>query len=249
MYEFKLRESEPFYSNLPEYLDWDIWEYVNGDDPIRFFAEDGMSPDDSITTRYPYYRMRGKPVTPEQAFEIYRRTAGCFSRELCLEGSIKFYLFPDGWICPGGEVLQNDHFQYKWATLREAAYDFIPLAYHFPFLEMITAVTYWNEVPPEDLREEDHSLKYFKYGKKDRRFFKEEPYDRSNFYDNIGMGIWLHDKRVEFIAPDRTAKLYREYDIFYKDKQCSPFKEDRSLTEKCLKAYGIENTQEYFDRK
>lgn len=63
MYEFKLRESEPFYSNLPEYLDWDIWEYVNGDDPIRFFAEDGMSPDDSITTRYPYYQMRGNPLS------------------------------------------------------------------------------------------------------------------------------------------------------------------------------------------
>lgn len=249
MYEFKLKESDPFYSNLPEYINWEIWECVNSDDPIRLFAEDNFSPDLSVWSRNPYYHMRGKPVTCEQAFDIYTKTNALFSDVLCMDGSVHFYLFPRGWIHPCGEVWQNSCFEYKWATLREMAYDFIPIAYNFSFLDMITVVTYWNGEPPEDFVEENHALRYFKYGKKDCSFLKEEPYNANNFFDRIEMGIWVHDKMIEFISPEKTARLYSEYNKFYKDKRPSDFEENRTLMEKCFKAYGIENMEEYFGKR
>ncbi len=66
------------------------------------------------------------------------------------------------------------------------------------------------------------------------------------------MGIWIHDKVIEFVRPETAAKLYEEYDGIDR-KMFSPYyygdyamdQLGRGLLEKCLEVYGIDDADEF----
>ena len=112
--------------------------------------------------RRPYYRMRGVPETAEQAFDIIRRTdrflnfyvsavrshedyIGCVNFENCL---IQKNHYPTGygWIRADGTIGANATTQ-KYPTVREFIEEWYKLLYAFPYLNLIIAVTGWNEGP------------------------------------------------------------------------------------------------------
>ena len=127
---------------------------------IAIAGDESVNPVRNV--RGPYYRMRGVPVTAEQAFDIIRRTdrflnfyvsavrshedyIGCVNFENCL---IQKNHYPTGygWIRADGTIGANATTQ-KYPTVREFIEEWYKLLYAFPYLNLIIAVTGWNEGP------------------------------------------------------------------------------------------------------
>ena len=113
-----------------------------------------------FNVKRPYFRMRGRPVTEEQAFDIIRRTDSffCFDMNLrChkyhLEGLVEDgyvldnawyspdpFPAPRGWVRPDGIVGQNG-FTMKYPVESEFLKSVLPLKEAFPYLDLMIAVT------------------------------------------------------------------------------------------------------------
>lgn len=188
--------------------------------------------------RRPYFRMRGKPVTEEQAFDIIRRTDNFFRwdmRKYNLEGflvsdrflldnlwySPNFYPHPRGWIRPDGIVGQNG-VTGKYPDEQEFIYSVLALKEAFPYLDFMVAVTDWNEIPDYlwDLMEKSHDAaedndldQYRQYKDEYDRLHTSEDYP--DFQEHIVYGILVYDDKVELMAPARAKEKYLEYNSLY----------------------------------
>ena len=188
--------------------------------------------------RRPYFRMRGKPVTEEQAFDIIRRTDNFFRwdmRKYNLEGflvsdrflldnlwySPNFYPHPRGWVRPDGIVGQNG-VTGKYPAEDEFVASILPLKEAFPYLDFMVAITDWNEIPDYlwDLMEKSHEAAerhddnlYRQYSDELERLQTSENYP--DFPEHIVYGILVYDDKVELIAPERAREMYQKYNILY----------------------------------
>lgn len=254
MYEFEFEEDSPVY--------YDLWDYVSDycENPIKIFAEDEFTPDWCPSARKPYYQMRGKPVTPEQALEIIAKTDYLFADSLRVDGHIGSGFLrmkycnasaPHGWVHPSGAVGLNDFFVYKWARISEMAEDLTLLAGSFPYLDMFIGVSCWDEMPSERWAMCHDSL--YKTYTHEYKYYKV-----NDFTDNIVLGIWLHDKTIEFVSSERAAKLYKEYDKLYADRPYEMFYPDyykdyepdtvnSEFIKKCFAVYGIDDPDKFIE--
>ena len=186
--------------------------------------------------RRPYFRMRGKPVTEEQAFDIIRRTDNFFSWDMDrfhLKGLVgnRFLLsnvwvspsfYPhSGWVRPDGIVGQNG-VTGKYPAEDEFLASILPLKEAFPYLDFMVAITDWNEIPDYlgDLLEKSHEAAerhddnlYRQYSDELERLQTSENYP--DFPEHIVYGILVYDDKVELIAPKRAREMYQKYNILY----------------------------------
>ena len=198
--------------------------------------------------RRPYYRMRGSPVTPEQAREIIRRTDGLV-RELtwwggpelaaeraCIEreylGCINFNQwwlsrnhFPThyGWSHPDGTVGCNGITQ-KYPRFREFLVELLRWKRVFPWLDLMIAVTDWDEHPSGFLEAFNTFLKadtsktlaqFDEAEEKALAGYRADDMDTDTFCASVEIGICTHDNVIEFLAPKQAAARYREYEKRY----------------------------------
>ena len=201
--------------------------------------------------RRPYYRMRGVPVTREQAFDIIRRTdnffysymsavcshedyIGCMNFENCL---IQKDHYPTGygWIRADGTIGANATTE-KYPTVREFIEEWYKLLYAFPYLDLIIAVTGWNEGP-----------------------FEDEMVSEEEFCKEAAVGIYVHDRKLEILNPSDTIAKYKEYNKCYgtppekfereyykrhKHERYQIEQENPAYLRKCIEAYGLDADQE-----
>lgn len=154
-----------------------------------------------LSGRRPYYQMRGKPVTEQQAFEIIRRCDSSFyyddelapytpkENEIPVNPEhISSWLFMEnhfpngyGWCYPDGLIGTNGICG-RYPTTLELVTDFIAMMYRFPYLDAVWAFTCCNEV-----------------------------LDGTAFEDAADIIFWTHDNKIEIL--DRIAGLakYKEY--------------------------------------
>lgn len=191
--------------------------------------------------RRPYYRMRGVPVTREQAFDIIRRTDRFFDyvSAVCNHkdyiGCMNFdnwliqknhYPTGYGWIHADGTIGTNATTQ-KYPTVREFIEEWYKLLYAFPYLNLIIAVTGWNEGP-----------------------WGDETVSEEEFCKEVAVGIYVHDRKLEILNPSDTIAKYTEYNKCY---GTPPEKFEREYYErhkieqvnpaylrKCIEAYGLD---------
>lgn len=195
--------------------------------------------------RRPYYRMRGVPVTREQAFDIIRRTDNFFREIDSIRkkdefiGCINFdnWLIEKnhlpqgyGWIHGDGTVGTNSITQ-KYPTVDEFIVEWYQKLLAFPYLDLIIAVTAWNEGPDFD------------------EVLSEEEFDRE-----IQLGIYVHDRQLEILNRSETIAKYKEYDKRYgtpAEKFVPNYYERHKITQvdlpylkKCIEAYGLDADKE-----
>ena len=196
--------------------------------------------------RRPYYRMRGVPVTREQAFDIIRRTdrffdyvsavcnhedyIGCMNFDNCL---IQKDHYPTGygWIHADGTIGANATTQ-KYPTVREFIEEWYKLLYEFPYLELIIAVTWWPEGP-----------------------WGDETVSEEEFCKEVAVGIYVHDRKLEILNPSDTIAKYTEYNKcygtppekfereYYERHKYERYKTEQANPEylrKCIEAYGLD---------
>ena len=197
--------------------------------------------------RRPYFRMRGKPVTKDQAFDIIRRTDHFFSwdmRRYQLEdlvgngfilGNVCFSpnFYPHSiWVRPDGLVGMNG-VTGKYPEEEEFLASILPLKEAFPYLDLMIAVSDWNEIPDYlwDLMEKSHEAAenndldlYRQYHDEYDRLHTSEDYP--DFPEHIVYGIWVHDDKVELMAPTRAREKYLEYNSLYGGKNEAIFTMD-----------------------
>ena len=198
-------------------------------------------------TRRPYYRIRGKRVSEEQAFEVIRRCDTFFSWELPLYDhpdyihSQNFNMwwfasnhFPDkyGWIHPNGIVGINDIMQ-KYPNIEELIGEWTMIAKNFPFLDLVVAVFCWNEQCSERWQASDENYnRFFEKAiteeeldrrEKELRFTDLERddscriYPKETFKSAFEVGVWLHGGIVEIMEKDRAYEKYIEYEKLFEE--------------------------------
>lgn len=234
---------------------------------IKLIIDEGME-DYEANTRRPYFRLRGKRVTEEQAFEIIRRTdrlspwsdepscndhftTGHFGNNWTRNN---LYPSPFGWVHPNG-IVGVDGITGKYPDLEEFIDNCFVLIVEFPYLDFVVAVTKWDELPPYEWeRKRNTDIDEWKMTK-----YVEYP----DFLDNLEVGLWVHDGTIEVLSPERAAAVYAEYDkkysekdqriystYYYMDFQPDVISDD--FVARCYKAYGfdgIPETSEWLRKK
>ncbi|MCM1217834.1 MAG: hypothetical protein NC548_25360 [Lachnospiraceae bacterium] len=221
----------------------------------EFLIADDIGGHQGIVRR-PYYRMRGKPVSREQAFDIIRRTDRFFALYMDEISShadyVGGYHFPNwlidrthfpggyGWIHADGTVGTNG-ITGTYPGLYELIGECFGFLRCFPYLDLVVAVSGLDEIPAEcqNLIGGDYERKMHEFQTSDERFCKEVAY-----------GICIHDKTLEVIRPADAVKRYKKYASFYgKDKEkylpeyYSTYgirQVDLPYLKKCIEAYGID---------
>ncbi|MBP0964306.1 MAG: hypothetical protein J5999_03320 [Oscillospiraceae bacterium] len=217
-------------------------EYMEKLKSIEVTFDEGTE-DYDTNTRRPYYQLRGKRVSEEQALEFIRRTDMAFCDPMRPEEEWSFYqismysdlftnFFSNGPVHPNGVVGMNGVMS-KYPNIYELFAEFVSMAAEFPFLELIIGITWWDETPPEEFE------KIFTSG-------YEAPASFPNFTKNLDIGVWVHDSKVEFLSPENAAKKYKEYDKLYGEADGSVYCQKRSgspeyfdFYKKCLEANGV----------
>lgn len=196
----------------------------------------------------PYYRMRGKSVSKEQAFDIISRT------DYKLEDIDEIGDNPDyvssinfdneliehnyGWVHVDGKIGCNYHTN-KYPTIYEFVNEWFCNIKAFPYLDLVIAITYWNEV--NDKWWETHNV--------DINTYDRVEYDK-DFYDNIEMGIYVHSNKIEILGREDIIQLFSEYDDLY-GKEREKFnveyytkngikQVDLEYLKKCVERYGLD---------
>lgn len=195
-------------------------------------------------TRRPYYRMRGHSVTEIQAFEIIRRTDNFFEyifgmgeipKDKTFIPSLNFnnwlimknhYPKGYGWIHVDGTIGCNA-ITGKYPTIEEFCEEWFLNLQAFPYLNLMIAVTDWDENP----------------------WSLEE-----KFEDAVLLGIYVHDKCIEILNSHDTLVKYQEYDEKYgqnPERFESEYYEENKITQvdetylrRCIEAYGLNPDEE-----
>lgn len=192
------------------------------------------------SVRRPYYRMRGKPVTEEQAFDVIRKTdmhigfnlPRSHSHQLVHSCHFKNWWFDPGhvrygWIHPNGMVGINSITD-KYPTFLELLSELLDYQKAFPFLDFAAAITWWDEKP------------YYKLsGDKEQQDEVSRQYP--DFLENVEFGIHLDGKTIEFLGRDRAIAAYQKYEALYDSPNISTYIPE-------LNASHFYNAEAYFQR-
>lgn len=214
--------------------------------------EIAITEDESVNAiegvRRPYYRMRGVPVTREQAFDLIRRTDNFFSSEIEAIGNDDEFVeclnfdnwlimknhYPAGygWIHTDGTVGTNGITQ-KFPTVSEFIEEWYNKLFAFPYLDLIIAVTWCDETPGS---------------------YDSESALNRNFKAGIRLGIYVHDRKLEILNEDDALEKYKEYDKLYgtpPEKFEPEYYQEHNIVQvdlpylkKCMEAYGLNADEE-----
>lgn len=156
--------------------------------------------------RRPYYRIRGKKITEEQAAEIIENIWNPCYDDYDDENKIALINMNNP-VKPDGTAGENRTTS-KWPDINEMIQDALQLKLRFPYLDFIMAISWWNELPNEawenDLFESE--------------FINGRLYEYEHFSENLEIGIWVHDSKIEILDKSSAEKKYNEYDRLYSDK-------------------------------
>lgn len=246
MYEFQFDDD-----------DYDMYEIIYAENPIKILVDDKFDREWSPCGRRPYYQMRGKRISEQQAFDIICKTDQIFSHScfLNLESSIcslnfnnNWFLEKYGWVHPNG-IIGTNSIMTKYPTVDEFAHEWAEYLYNFPFLDLIVGITWWDEKSNERYKIQNidnwHEFDYLKY---------------DNFCDNLEAGIWVHDRKIEIINRECAIEVYKKYEKMYEEKdhriyfpayyrEFQPDVMTMDYLKKHLLTYGITDAEKFLSEK
>lgn len=212
--------------------------------------------------RRPYFRMRGRPITEEQAFDILCKTDNFFDYNLELPNLItdrtivdNVWLSPNfsphrGWTYPNGIIGQNG-LTVKYPDHNELLASVEELLDNFPYLDMIILFTDWDEGP--------NYAKWY-YDDDVAPFGWEDGTDQyPDFFDHVVFGIKAGNNIIHFMERNKACQCYREFlklnedygiddRLFESERNCMhkkiPIIKDYLI--RCLEYHGV-NPDKFFE--
>lgn len=194
----------------------------------KVLFDDGMELWKSVCSKKPYYRLRGKPITPKQAMEIIRRTdlhletmqgtanLNHTGKRYCGKdfiSAINFYniwlegeycLNGFGWCHPDGTIGLNSATS-KYPNLTEFLIEWLTYAYCFPYLDVVVALTDSDSgLSIKGVWADEVIAEHNRYAKNkiDRLF---------TFEESVMLGIYLHNGILEILNAENAVNVYIEY--------------------------------------
>lgn len=190
-------------------------------------------------TRRPYYRLRGAPVTPEQAFDIicctYEKWGPSFNIDWFYPNSGGY---GESWVFPSGYV-GADSVTDKYPELYELVCEWVVYLQDFPYLDLVVGISDWDEISPSMWAlypEEDEIEPGDIEPDFDSRMAELEKSEYYKFTEAISLGIWIHDGKIEFLSPKKFLPIYNQYNEkyplpFYGELRSSKFWRDKRPAE------------------
>jgi len=188
---------ENFYYGGREWLEWPERAQNNIENPNVI----GSMVNWESRTRRPYYRMRGKSVTREQAAEIIPY-ATLFNTESQI---LNFF----GW-CREDGFIGGDGMMQKWPTSMELLMDMFIIASEFDYLDFFIAITSMDEINFNSV-----------FDIKTREFIRDYDYygGIDGWYDWVDLGIRVKDGCFDvYDNKKQIIKMYNEYKDKYEIK-------------------------------
>lgn len=215
----------------------------------------GKKPDWHDDCRRPFYKIRGTKITEEQAMEIISKTDTAFLYDIdetSYSDRVCGYLFDNiwfnhgtwetsgGWCYPTGEIYEDGISLIKYPSVETFIGEMITFAENFAFLDMVIAVTNWNEIPDEEWDDID--------------LYDEEgnwvdPY--SKYKEHIQFLLHLHNQMIDIYSKEDAVEKYEEYlsDLKITDSgflDCKPVKNNNKLPNRveyfkeCVRKHGLD---------
>lgn len=204
----------------------------------------------------PVCSLRGKPVSPEQAFEIIRRTEVSFHYieeikshpdyihawnlwvEYFRDGPLEHR---QGWVLTDGTLGLDFTAIDKFPTMDEMLEGIPGVAKAFPYLDFILTISNWEEMP---------RTAWDRWFHNEHVPFEQKEWDE-NFHEAIDVGIWVHDGMIELLDRERAVWKYREYADKYEVDDRKRFVHEyhgrpvdptinKEYLLKCVRAYGVD---------
>lgn len=243
-----------------QYIDGENFERLN---KIELVIDEEVS-NYKAWVKYPYYQLRGKRVTEEQAFDIIRRTDGLFHHYIETEDGIRIWNFYNdwfsshsrhGWCHPSGVIGLNSNTS-SYPDLDELIDTMVKLKYAFPYLDFVAGVTSDAEVPWRTYeRRSQIARPIYDHEKMIMELYRLDCEEYPDFADNIKIGIWLHDEAIEFMGPKRAREVYMEYEEKYSEENRNIYARDYYRCNqivpagieyliRCVEANGLTSDQE-----
>lgn len=183
-----------------------------------------------------YYRLRGKPVTPEQAFEIIRRT-DTFMRNIdqiyWRDDHVGGDLFPSyfftrrhtpngfSWAHLDGTIGINYHISLAFAKMKAILEEWSYIAKAFPYLDLVIAITNWDEYSYEAWEHDDKGSFELKYNS----FYELDAREHDAlFYEDIQIGLRIRNGELELLDKEDAVKTYKEYAELYEAEPREKYK-------------------------
>lgn len=171
-------------------------------------------PNSAAPCKYPYYHLIGRPITPEQAKQIFaicdtgveKYPLNHFDTQI-YNALSNFYttIFATdtvrrSWVHPNGDIWLEYHCT-KYTSLEEIVVDWMVLLARFPFLDIMIAVTWWDELSPEKTKLLCDDKKHVSY---------EEvlSLEDKGFLEAIVWGIRIKDAVVRVMPKEEAAEEY-----------------------------------------
>lgn len=239
-------------------------------DGIRIYIDGEAEKWDSV--KYPYYRIRGRRLTEQQAIEVICCTDGFFyyicknsAEHICSMDYIvnfhmdwfgQFDMF--GWVHPNGIVGINNRITPKYPDEYELIEEWSDYIRRFPFLDLVIAITDWFEFCPERWERQsaiwDKEIEFEEKERMEKQLCFED-LERKELEKNIAIGVWVHDGTVEIMNAERTEEKYLEYERLYEEEDkriympeyYAEFQPDiitRDFLHKCIAAYNMGEPEE-----
>lgn len=211
----KYRENYDFLDEILESKGIDAEEYscITADTLKELSQIDIIIPDDLIdwesVTRRPYFQLRGKEVTPEQAFEIIRRTDEKFTgydlQDSLLLWELSTQVITDykheySWIHKDGTIGINGCTG-KYPNTTTLIRDSYMLLSNFPYLDFVWAIAFWDESPYDEITGE----------RKDNITLDE-------FLSDIVIGVKVCNNTIKIMSKVDTQTEYKRYSRLYEKK-------------------------------
>lgn len=173
--------------------------------------------------RRPYYRLRGKRITEEQAFDIISKTDDevlfDFRNEYNNIDKVNLLHFRNfwitrshypsymGWVQPNG-IVGGNGITDKYPEMQELLEDIINIKINFPYLEFMVAITFWDEIPDYEW-EKDWEDRASEPNKKLD--------DYKDFYEAIDIVFHVYENKIEVLNEGIGAERYKEKIKEYED--------------------------------
>jgi len=183
--------------------------------------------------RRPYYLLRGKPVTREQAFEVCYYTNWWQQRDrdpktqeafIDLPGAMTVYLAPNHWPNNYGMLQLNGNFGINgllWPYVERGSVinELFGLVERFPFLEFAMAVMNHEEMPSAMWDDWEDPAK-----ENEKHYTFEYPMEAKD----VDYGLHVTRERIEVLEPDQAMASLQRYESLYTPEEIKRFDSDWS---------------------
>ena len=211
--------------------------------------------------RRPFFKVVGKPVTPEQAKEFIKMTDVILKEtfELCrrdkrlrrfynvkqckkvlelLVLKTSIYSSNISMVRPDGIIDYGGISQSKYPDDGDFLFDMDTIADNFPYLDFVAVLTCWNEESPFEWDWDDY-IEDIEAGRRTKEEVNAIMKVEDDIYRAIYTCVWVHDGKRTVLHGKAAKEKFREYTALYRNEN------DHMLAGECLLKMGTDKV-EYF---